>query len=101
MIFNNLKTTRSFGDSIYTGKINIDEAEMDQTNLLENMVKFNNKSKLKTKEGKVKKQNTFHSVNDRYEGQELTLNAFRSGIFPIKATKGKGGLRILASHPLD
>ena len=33
--------TRSFGDSIYTGKINIDEAEMDQTNLLENMAKFN------------------------------------------------------------
>ena len=40
---------RSFGDSIYSGKINIDEVEMDQTNLLESMVKFNNKSKPKNK----------------------------------------------------
>ena len=29
-----------------------------------------------------------------YEGQESTLNAFKSGIFPIKATKGEG-LKIL------
>ena len=41
---------------------------MDQSNLLENMVKFDNKSKPKTKEGKVKKQNTFDSVNALFEG---------------------------------
>ena len=38
--FQNFETIRSFGDSICTGKTNIDEAEMDQTNLLDNMVKF-------------------------------------------------------------
>ena len=32
------------------------EAEMDETNLLENMVKFNNKSRAKTKEGKDKNE---------------------------------------------
>ena len=84
--FKQFEAIRSFGDSIYTGKINVDEAEMDQSNLLEYMVKFYNKSKPKTKEGKDKKQSTFDSVNALYEGQELTLNAFRSGIFPIKAT---------------
>ena len=57
---------------------------MDQTNLLENMGKINNKSRLKTKEGKDKKQNAF------YEGRELTLNAFRSGIFLIKEKQGQG-----------
>ena len=31
---------------------------MDQANLLENMIKFNNKSRPKTNEGKDKKQNT-------------------------------------------
>ena len=41
--FQQFETMRSFCDSIYTGKINIDEAERDQSNLLENMVKFNNK----------------------------------------------------------
>ena len=74
---------RSFGDSIYTVKITIDEADMDQTSLLENIATFNNKSKPKTKESKDKKRNTFDSVNALYERRELTLNAFRSGIFNI------------------
>ena len=41
---------------------------MDQSNLLENIVKFNNKFKPKTKEGKAKNPNTFDSVNAPYEG---------------------------------
>ena len=88
--FPQFETIRSFRDSIYTGKINIDEAEMDQSNLSENIVKSNNKSKSKTKEGKAKKQNTLDSVNVLDEGRELNLNAFRSEIFPIKTTQGKG-----------
>ena len=63
---------------------------MDLTNLLKNMVKFNNISKPKTKEGNDKKENTFHNVDALYEGRELTLNAFRTGIFPTKATKDEG-----------
>ena len=36
---------RSFGDSIYNGEITIDEAEMEQTNLLENILDSSNKSR--------------------------------------------------------
>ena len=54
-------------DSIYVDKINMHEAEMDQTSLLGNMVKFN-KSRPKTKESKDKKRNTFVSVSALYEG---------------------------------
>ena len=36
------------------------------------------------------KKNTFDSVKALYEGRELALNTFRSGILPIKATQGKG-----------
>ena len=43
--FQQFETIRYFGDSIYTGKISIDEAEIDQTNLLDNIVDFNNKSR--------------------------------------------------------
>ena len=50
---------------------------------------FNNKSKPKTKEGKDKKRNTFDNVNALHKGRELILNAFKSLIFPIKATKSK------------
>ena len=74
---------------------------MDQTNLLENIVKFNNKSKPKTKEGRDKNKNTFDSVIALYEGGELTLNALRCVIFPIKAVQGKGYPRTLASRPSD
>ena len=52
--FQQFETIRSFGDSIYTGKISIDEAEMDQTNLLENLEKFHNKSRPRSKESKEK-----------------------------------------------
>ena len=41
-------------DSTYTGKIDIDEAEMDQSNLLENMAEINKKSNSKTNAGKAK-----------------------------------------------
>ena len=41
------------------------------------------------KEVKIETRNTFESVNALYEGRELILHAFKSGIFPITATKGK------------
>ena len=66
---------------------------MDRTSLLENKVKLNNKSKPKTKEKEDEKRNIFDKANALYEGRE-TLNAFRSGILLIKATKGEG-LKIL------
>ena len=47
---------RSFGESIYTHKASIVEAEEDQSSLLENLVKCNNKSKPKKKVGKDKKE---------------------------------------------
>ena len=59
------------------------------TNLLNNIVDFNNKSISRSKEDKDKKLNSFNSASALHEGRELTLNAFRSGIFPRKATKGK------------
>ena len=88
--FQQFETIRYFGDSTYTGKIDIDEAEIDQSNLLENMAEINKKSNSKTKEGKAKTQNTFDSVNAFYEGRELTLNAFRIEILPIKAAQWRG-----------
>ena len=40
--FQQFETIRYFGVSIYSGKISIDEAEMEQTKLLENIVDFSN-----------------------------------------------------------
>ena len=98
--FQQYQTIRSFGESIYIGKINIDEAEMDQSSLLKNLVGFKNKSRPRTIEGKDKK-NTYESAYDLYEGRELTLDTFKSGIYLMKATKGEGRPRLLASYPSD
>ena len=65
--FQQYETIKSFGESIYTGKINIDEAEIDQINLLENMIESNEKSSSRKKKIR-KKRNTFESVNALYEG---------------------------------
>ena len=97
--FQQFETKRSFRDSICTGKINIDEAEKEWNNLLENMVKFNTKFKPKTKGGEDKKTDTFDSVNALYEGWQLTLNAFKRGIFLIKE-KPEKGLKILTLKPV-
>ena len=49
--FQQYKTIRSSGASIYAGKISTDEAEEDQSNLLKYIVEFNEKRRPKTKEG--------------------------------------------------
>ena len=43
----------------------------------------------KTKKLRLKKRDTYGSVNELYEGRELTINAFKSGIFSTKAKKGE------------
>ena len=47
--FQNFETIRSFGGNIYTGKICIDEGETKQSNLLENIKEFDNKTRPKIK----------------------------------------------------
>ena len=54
--FQQYETIRSFGESIYNGKINIDGAEMDQSNLLKKLIELNDKSMPRTIEGKAKKE---------------------------------------------
>ena len=46
------------------------------------------------KDGKNKKRDTYESSSALYEGRELTLNAFKSGIFLMKATEVEG-LKVL------
>ena len=52
--FQLFETIRSFGDSIYHGKIHIKEAEKKQTNLLENIVNFSNTSRPRSKKVRIK-----------------------------------------------
>ena len=56
--FQQFETVRSFGDNIYTGKISIDAAQMDQSNFLENMAQCDNKTR-QNKKNVTKKRKYF------------------------------------------
>ena len=62
-----------FGENIVRGRTTIGAADENQSSLLEK------------KNGKMQTRNSF---------RELTLNAFKSEIFPLKPPQGKG-LKIL------
>ena len=57
--FQQYDNIRFFSDNIYTGKININKPEMDQSNLLKNWEEFSEKSKPRTKEGKNKRKKKY------------------------------------------
>ena len=61
--FRIFRTKRSFGDSVFAGKITISEADKKQSNLLEVILNFNNKVRQGSKADKEKKSNTYESAN--------------------------------------
>ena len=79
--FQQYDTIRSFGDSICNGKISIDEDEIDQDSLLDGLTDFNDRSRLKTAEGKNKNRNTYESACPLYEGRVLFLMLPEVGYF--------------------
>ena len=94
--FRIFKTIRSFGDDIYSSRITINEADQEQTDLVEYILSFDNKARIKNKMIKKNnnKRNIFNTAKNLYEGRELVINVFKSGLFPLKSTTGTG-LKIL------
>ena len=64
--FNTFKTTISFGENIYSGKITINEADQEQADLLEYILNFNNKIRPKNKNDKKNKRNVFNAAKNLY-----------------------------------
>ena len=92
--FRMFKTIRSFGDDIYSSKITINEADQEQSDLVEYILNFNNKTRPKNKDDKKNKKSILNSAQNLYHGRELVINAFKSGLFPLKSTT-RTGLKIL------
>ena len=97
--FQQHEALRSFGENTYSSKINIDEAEIDQAiyyKIQQNLILNLDQEQQKLK---IKKQNTDGNAYALYKSRESILNAFKSGIFPIKETQGKE-LKILTSKQM-
>ena len=54
--FRMFKTIRSFSDDIYSSKITINKADQEQSDLLEYILNFNNKTSPKNKDDKKKQK---------------------------------------------
>ena len=93
--FRMFKTIRSFGDDIYSTKITINEADPEQSDLVQYILNFYNKTRPKNKDDKKnKKKNVINSTQNLYHGRELVINAFKSGLFSLKSTR-RTGLKVL------
>ena len=82
--FRMFKTIRSFGDHIYSGKITKNEADQEQSDLVEYVLNLDQKARPKNKDDK-KNIYILNTAQNLYGGREL---------FPLKSTTGTG-LKIL------
>ena len=79
--FITFKTIRSFRENIHSGKITMNEADQEQADLVEYILNFDNKTKTKNRDDKKNKKNVLNTVKNLYDGRELVINAFKSGLF--------------------
>ena len=80
-VFRIFRTIRTFGEDIYNGKITLEGANESQANLVEEIEKFNNKTKPKKKENKEEKDIVNKNLYNFYNGREMVLNTFKSKKF--------------------
>ena len=85
-VFRRFNTIRTFSEDIYSGKITLEEANESQSDLLDEIKKFNDKTRLKAFWHKEIKEITLDNLNNFYEAREMVLNGFKSKIFLIKST---------------
>ena len=84
---------------LYNKRDNIDKADQEKSDLVDSFFDFNSKTKPKSQKDKKRKKNVFDSIKNLYKGRELVINAFKSGLFSLKSTTGKG-LKILTPKQL-
>ena len=79
--FITFKTIRSFCENIHSGKITMNEADQEQADLVEYILNLDNKAKTKNRDDKKNKKNVLNIAKNLYDGRELVINAFKSGLF--------------------
>ena len=82
--FTNFRTINPFGRDIYYGRSTLSEADKVQNSLLVEIMKFKSKIKPKNVDKKQKKEDILKTLYALFHGRERALDAFKSGIFPMK-----------------
>ena len=79
--FRKFNTIRTFGKDIDNGKITLEEADESQSDLLDEIKTFNDRTIPKIFWQKETKEITLDNLNNFYEAREMVLNGFKSKIF--------------------
>ena len=87
----NFQTIRTFGEDIYGVEVTLEEADKDQSDLVEKINDFIKKTKPKSDKKRQEKEDVEKNLYNFYEGREMVLNVFKSKIFFTKS-KGSGVL---------
>ena len=87
--FRNFWTVRTLGRDIYEGRITLEEANIDQDNLLRDIRNFNNETRPQNDNKIQEKKIVLKSFYKFFEAREVLLDGFYSKIFLIKS-KGLG-----------
>ena len=87
--FRNFRTIRTFGRDIYEGKISLEEADDDLSNLIDETKIFKQKTRPQNNNKKQEKEIVLENLHKFYNAREMVLYGFKSKIFSIKS-KGSG-----------
>ena len=83
--FHQFEKIRSFAKNIFAHEIDLDDADMNQSNLLLEIIDFNKNTKSRNFSKKIKQEgDALKSLN--------ALEYFESRIFPLQPTECKGNL---------
>ena len=88
--FKNFRTIRAFGNDINDGTITLEEAEKDQSSLVNEVTRFNSSTRPKMLERRQNKKESLENLKALYTGRQKVLDAFQSGISSMHKTEGAG-----------
>ena len=83
--FRILNPIRTFGEDIYNGKITLEEADKDQSNLADEINDFIKTTKPRNNEKKQEKKIVTKNLRNFLNAREMVLNGFKSKIFLTKS----------------
>ena len=84
--FRKFNTIGTFAEDIYNGKITLEEADEDQSDLADKINEFTKKIRPKTDKKKQKREIVKENLYNFFKAREMVLNGFKSKIFLTKST---------------
>ena len=84
--FRTFNTIRTFGEDIYEGKLTLQEADQDQSDLADQINNFIKETRPKNYDEKQDKKIVTKNLRNFLKAREMVLNGFKNKIFLTKST---------------